>query len=225
MYKEKELLKSLSISYKKYIEYGSRSTEKLKPIHKYIADTLIKIWGNSFQVHYMGKVNKEMKVSGKYYNKDIDITITKDGKPVICVGIKYIISNYKQNSNNYFENMMGETANIQANNNLPYFQLIFLPQKIPYLKKSTKEITKIEEINKKDLQKYINLVYDNPQTHKPYAIGILLIDINKNTHKIKATNLNDIFEKDFISLFQKKLSIKNLFDEIKNFKTYLLINN
>lgn len=65
-----------------------------------------------------------MKVKGKYYDKDIDITVTKDNKPVMCIGIKFITSNYKQNTNNYFENMMGETANIQALKNLPYFQLI-----------------------------------------------------------------------------------------------------
>ncbi len=135
MYNKKNLLKSLSVSYQKYLEYGSRSTEKLKPIHKYVADTLKKICGETFQLHYMDNNNKEMKVSGKYYDKNIDITVTKNEKPFICIGIKFVISNYKQNSNNYFENMMGETANIQTIRDLPYFQIYFYDIKLHIIPK------------------------------------------------------------------------------------------
>ena len=70
--------------------------------------------------------------------------------------------------------MMGETANIQTIRDLPYFQLIFLRYKTPYYTKGKIE-KKIEIINEKDLQKYINLVYDNPNAHRPYAIGIFHI--------------------------------------------------
>ncbi len=167
-----------------------------------------------------------MKVKGKYYDKDIDITVEKNKKPVLCLGIKFVTSNYKQNANNYFENMMGETANIQATKNLPYFQLIVLRHKTPYYLKTTqkngiKEASKIEIINEHDLQKYINLAYDTPQAHKPYAIGILLIDLEEKTAKVAAINTSKIFTKDFAQLLENKLSIKNLFNEIENYKKFI----
>jgi hypothetical protein len=55
--------------------------------------------------------------------KDVDITISRNREPVFCLGIKFVTSHYKQNTNNYFENMMGGTANIQATQ-IPYAQLI-----------------------------------------------------------------------------------------------------
>ena len=39
--------------------------------------------------------------------------------------------NYSQNSNNYFENMLGETANIRSNS-IPYFQIFIIFDKVPY---------------------------------------------------------------------------------------------
>jgi hypothetical protein len=68
---------------------------------------------------FMGEDTKEATVQGKYYPKDIDIAVMKDDKAIFCLSIKFITSNYKQNANNYFENIMGETANIQANQ-IPY---------------------------------------------------------------------------------------------------------
>ena len=42
-YKEQELIKALEAAFKAYKDYGARSTEKLKPLHKYLADTLANI--------------------------------------------------------------------------------------------------------------------------------------------------------------------------------------
>ncbi len=226
MYIEKDFIKAISQSFKEYIEHGSRSTEKLKPIHNFVAQTLQKIFGETYEIHFLGDETKEMKVKGKYYDKDIDITVAKDNKPVICLGIKFVTSNYKQNANNYFENMMGETANIQALKDLPYFQLIVLRHQTPYYSKTTqrtgtKEPTKIEIINEHDLQKYINLAYDTPQAHKPYAIGILLIDLDEKNAKVNSLKPQTLFEKDFAKLFESKLSVENLFAEIENYKKFL----
>jgi hypothetical protein len=226
MYIEKDFIKAISQSFKKYIEHGSRSTEKLKPIHNFVAQTLQKIFGETYEIHFLGDETKEMKVKGKYYDKDIDITVAKDNKPVICLGIKFVTSNYKQNANNYFENMMGETANIQARKDLPYFQLIILRHQTPYYSKTTqrtgtKEPTKIEIINEHDLQKYINLAYDTPQAHKPYAIGILLIDLDEKNAKVNSLKPQTLFEKDFAKLLESKLSVENLFAEIENYKKFL----
>jgi hypothetical protein len=179
MFDEKSFITAVEESFRMYKKHGARSTAKLKPIHQYIADVLQTIWGNDFEIHYMGMGNRkpksrEISVDGKYYPKQIDITVTHHNKPVFCLGIKFVTSNYKQNANNYFENMMGETANIQALGDLPYAHLIILRHETPYYKKNeTKTPKKIEIINDKDIQKYLNLICDCRQAHRPEYIVML----------------------------------------------------
>jgi hypothetical protein len=60
------------------------------------------------------------------------------------------MQNYSQNSNNYFENMLGETANIRSSN-IPYFQIFIIPDEIPYYKKEKGKILR--------LMMYINIGY------------------------------------------------------------------
>ena len=221
MYNEEKFIQAISASFQKYQEFGARSPEKLKPIHKFLADTLQQIFGNEYELHYLGSDSKEKTVEGKYYPKDIDMTITKDNKPVFCVGLKFVTSNYKQNANNYFENMMGETANIQANKGLPYAHVIILRHETPYYKKDS-SVGKIEIINEKDLSKYLKLTFDTPQAHKPFSMGILLIAINEATTEVKVVKPESVLTKEFAELFENKMSIRNLFAEIEDYKKYLL---
>jgi len=223
-FNEKGFLKALELSFKAYKEKGARSTAKLKPIHKFVAETLAKIWGKDFEICYMGDDSKEKTVEGKYYPKDIDITILDAGKPIFCLGIKFVTSNYKQNANNYFEGMMGETANIQAVGNLPYAQLIILRDKTPYYKKNETEIpSKIEIVNDKDIAKYLKLNFDVPQAHRPNYIGISLININEKTGKVSLTNLEKSFSKETAKLLSKTLSVNTFFDNIYNYKDYYIL--
>lgn len=208
MYKEDDFIKAISDSFNKYKEFGARSTEKLKPIHKFLAETLQNIFGADYELHYMGNNSKESSVEGKYYPKNIDMTVTKDNKPVFCVGLKFVTSNYKQNANNYFESMMGETANIQANKGLPYAHVIVLRHETPYYKKDN-SVGKIEIINEKDLSKYLKLAFDIQQAHKPFAIGILLIAIDEQTSEVKVVKPERILTKEFAELFENKLSMHN----------------
>ncbi|GHT17214.1 hypothetical protein AGMMS4956_20590 [Bacteroidia bacterium] len=225
IYNEKQLITAIEQSFKMYKLHGARSTEKLKPIHKFVADILASIWGKSFEIHYMGEDSKEMTVMGKYYPKDVDVTVTNGEKVVFCLGIKFVTSNYKQNANNYFENMMGETANIQALGNLPYAQLIILRHETPYYKKNeTEEPSKIEVINDKDIQKYLNLVFDVPQAHRPKFIGIQVINVNENTNEVGTTDLEKSFSKETARLLKSKLSLKSFFNEIYNFKDYYILH-
>jgi hypothetical protein len=196
-YKEQELMNALEASFKADKEYGARSNAKLKKLHKYFANVLLDIWGNDFEVFYLGDKKlgdktKEKKVEGKYYPKSIDITVTKNGEPVFCLGIKFVTSNYKQNANNYFESMMGETANIQANK-LPYAHLIILRQPTPYYPKNSKVPSKWETINDHDIKKYSELIFENPQAHRPDYLGIQLIDIDEKTGKVSLSNIDKPF--------------------------------
>ncbi|HOK35963.1 MAG TPA: hypothetical protein P5071_01840 [Paludibacteraceae bacterium] len=212
MYNESLFLSAISESYKNFVEYGPRSNKKLIPLHTFVGETLQNIWGKDFELYFISESTKEFTVEGKYYPKAIDITVAQNGIPVFCFGVKFITSNYKQNSNNYFENMMGETANIQAKKDLPYAQLIILRHETPYYEKTVqksgrKKATKIEIINEYYLQKYLNLIFDSPQAHRPFAMGIILINVNEQTCNVEKVNLNSVFEADFAELFEKKLSI------------------
>jgi hypothetical protein len=124
--------------------------------------------------------------------------------------------------------MMGETANIQRQS-IPYAQVIVLRYETPYYKKGLDEQkdktpSKIEVINQKDLSKYVNLVFDTPQAHQPFAIGILLVEINETTCEVKKIKPNSVLESNFAELLQTKLSVENLFAEIQSFKFYLETN-
>jgi hypothetical protein len=185
---------------------------------------LAKIWGKGFEICYLGEDSKEATVEGKYYPKDIDITVLDGEKPVFCLGIKFVTSNYKQNANNYFENMMGETANIQALGGLPYAQLIILRHETPYYQKNETETpSKIEIINDKDIAKYLKLNFDVPQAHRPNYLGILLINIDEKTGKVSLTDLEKSFSTETAKLLTKTLSIKTFFDNIYNYKDYYIL--
>lgn len=221
LYDEKQFLEAVESSFKAYKEKGARSTAKLKPLHRFVAETLAAVFGKYHKLHFIGDETKEMTVEGKYYPKDIDITVSKNNNPIFCLGIKFVTSNYKQNANNYFENMMGETANIQAIQ-IPYAQMIILRHKTPYYQKNETAIpSKIEIINDKDILKYLKLMYDNPQAHRPNYLSIQLIDINENTGKITLTNLDKAFSGETVKFLKTKLSLTNFFAEIEAYKDYL----
>jgi hypothetical protein len=222
IYNEREFIKAVEQAFKMYKLYGARSTEKLKPIHKFVANILAAIWGKDFDLHYMGDETKEMTVEGKYYPKDIDITISKNDNPVFCLGIKFVTSNYKQNANNYFENMIGETANIQAKGNLPYAQLLILRLKTPYYSKNETETpSKIEVINDRDILKYLKLSFDTRQTHRPDYLGIQLIDIDEATGNVSLSAIDKAFSENIVELLQSKLSLKTFFNEIETYKNFV----
>ncbi len=221
-YREDDFLKAIEASFKAYKKTGARSTEKLKPIHKFVAETLSDIFGGGYSLHYMCNDNKEKKVEGKYYPKDIDVTVTKNDKPVFCLGIKFVTSNYKQNANNYFESMMGETANIQSLGNLPYAQLIILRHLTPYYLKNDSVLpSKIETIKDKDVSKYMRLMYDQPQAHRPNNLGILLVDIDEPSGSVSATDLGKSFSEEIVKCLSGKFSLTKFFDEISEYRDYL----
>jgi hypothetical protein len=223
IYNEKDFLKAIEKSFKAYKEKGARSTAKLKPIHGFVASILSRIWDKDFEIYYLGDDHKEKKVEGKYYPKNIDITVMKGDEAVFCLGIKFVTSKYKQNANNYFENMMGETANIQDRGSLPYAQLIILRHETPYyLKNEIEKPSRIEIINDKDLSKYLKLYFDRPQTHRPEYMGILLINIDEQTGKVSSMNLEQFFTKEIVYLLTENLSLEAFFNNIDGYKNYYI---
>src|ERR1044072_2041103 len=179
-----EFLKCLEKSFLKYLEKGAkgvRGTGKLKILHPHIAEDLRSILDDKFQVYSLDeKHGKEKIIRGRYMDKRVDIAIMKGERPVAGIGIKFIMSNYRQNTNNYFENMLGETANIRTNNIL-YFQIVICFTRSPYFfKEENKEriIKNIEKVSLGHLEKYQILSQDDTLVylHSPIKTLLVLVD-------------------------------------------------
>ncbi|WP_051604559.1 hypothetical protein [Mycoplasmopsis californica] len=102
---------------------------------------------------------KEGTINGRHIDKRVDVTITKNKKAIAEIAVKFVMSNYKQNSNNYFENMLGETVNIRTNN-IPYFQIFIISKKMPYYDLH-KNISRWDCPSAENLKKYVKTSRDN----------------------------------------------------------------
>lgn len=102
-------LDAIGKTFDAYNEYGARSNKKLIPIHSWFAEEIVSGLGEEYSAMSLG-TGGEYKIEGKYYPKILDITIFSNQKPIVTLSFKFVTSNYAQNSNNYFENLLGETA-------------------------------------------------------------------------------------------------------------------
>lgn len=218
-----QFLQSIAKSFKKFLETSARSNEKLKILHGDIAKDLIKKLGKDFEIKSLGVGEcKEGKLAGKYMEKVVDILISKNKKNIAGVGVKFVMNNYSQNSNNYFENMLGETANIRSNKK-NYFQIIILPEEMPYYDKNG-EITSWEKTTIHNLDKYNVLSHDNINTylHTPTKTLLFVVKFPKCDHK--KINNKDEYKKYYLSLNNIKIkaskSISKKFGEVIVFNNY-----
>lgn len=180
-----EFLKVVGNSFKKFLETGSRSNEKLKILHGAIAKDLKDRLGVGYSVCSLGIGNgKEEKLDGRYIDKVVDITIKRGQKSIAGIGVKFVMQNYSQNSNNYFENMLGETANIRCAN-IPYFQIFIIPDTLPYYNNQGL-LQKWEEFTVHNAIKYLTLSEDNIQTsiHTPTKTLLFVIHLPEITKPI-----------------------------------------
>ena len=189
-------LKVVSNSFYNFLQSEtSRSTAKLKPLHGAIAKDLHQRLGGEYKVLSQGyDEDREGVIEGRYVQKRVDITVTKEDKPVAGLAVKFIMQNYSQNSNNYFENMLGETANIRANN-CPYFQILIILDKIPYYKKD-KSISRWENFTERNAKKYQHLSNDNIDAyfHTPNKTLIYLVHIPDNPDLRSQSDYMDFYK-------------------------------
>ena len=174
---------------------GTRSTQKLIPIHSYLGEGIKSIWGKDFSVNYIDQhSSKEARVHGKYYAKRVDIAIGYCGQPVFCLGMKFPLSDFGKNSNNYFENMLGETANLQANK-IPYAQIIIARHPYPQYDRNYRIISH-QDITRVQLEKYRKLVLDAKSAHKPSYFCLHIVRIIDEPRSIATVALTDLYPDD-----------------------------
>ncbi len=160
-------LTSLNECYKLYIEHGSRSSKKVDYFHLYIKTQIdLFINQNNKNDVYKSKLEQYVKSYNSTGKKKCDIVIYKENEPYIIFPCKIIMSNYKQNKNNSWENLTGELFHLKwSNNNIHIIPINIFMDKTPYLNKNG-IITKFENITTEDINHYEilkknNLVYDN----------------------------------------------------------------
>ena len=217
-----EILEVIRDSFKSYLEIGtSRSTAKLKILHGSISKDIKNRLGSGYSIKSQGcGDDKEGIIEGKYYPKNVDITVYHNGKPVAGYAVKFVMRNYSQNSNNYFENMLGETANIRANG-IPYFQIFIIFDKVPYYKKGG-SLAKYDILSKHNISKYCALSNDNTDNalHAPNKTLLLVISLKdigpdfviKDENGYNAYYLERINYPDLIS-YSNKINV-NLKDSV-----------
>lgn len=171
----------IQTSFKEFVKCGtSRSTAKLKPLHGAIAADIAARLGQTYRIWSQGFLNDhEQKIDGRYIGKMVDIAIEDlhTHRMVGGIGVKFVMQNYSQNSNNYFENMLGETANIRAAH-CPYFQIFIILDKLPYYQRSG-VLKKWETFTHRNVHKYSALAADNIDSffHTPNKTLICVVHV------------------------------------------------
>src|SRR5437868_2835945 len=148
------------------------------------------------------------------------------------------MSNYRQNTNNYFENMLGETANIRTKSIL-YFQIVICFSRSPYFyKEENKEriIKNIEKVNLNHLEKYQILSQDDTLIyfHSPLKTLVVLVDFANidceelfKSGKLKNSNelIQIVKEKGAELKFSELEDEKQILDSKLFFENALIFNN
>lgn len=238
-----EFLEKIKESFKVYLHKGSsRSNEKIRIIHSFVANSISKELGENFKVYSLGvskegKFEKEIKIVGRYYDKKVDIGIEYKNQAIAGIGIKFVVQNYLQNSINYFENMLGETANIRSEKGKLYFQILIIFEQIPYFSKN-KISRKWEKISYKNFSKYAKLSADDQISFRHIPDKILIVVVNFSCINLKNNSEHNDIEQIFnfedyqtISNFHldnclESLEYSNVLEPIKNeIKNSVIIND
>jgi len=183
-----QFLTKIRESFTKFLETHPRSNKKLIILHGAIASDIKNKLGRGYEVKSLGVGDsREGKMTGRYMEKTVDILISKNENDIAGIGVKFVMNNYSQNSNNYFENMLGETANIRANDR-DYFQVLILPEEMPYYNKKGK-ITKWEKITDHNIDKYAVLSKDDAgkYLHTPIKTLLFVVKFPKCDHSLIAS--------------------------------------
>lgn len=189
--------------YTLYINFGSRSSKKVDYFHKVLKTELEKIF---LYPIYEIKLEENISSINSNNKKRCDIIIYKNKYPYIVIPTKVIMSNYKQNKNNSWENLTGELMHIKwANKNIHIIPINIFMNLTPYLNenkiiKKFEIITYDDIINYKMLMKH-NIAYDminyiidvkhNCEIGEKFCKLPTILNFNENT---KYRNLNDIFK-------------------------------
>ena len=157
-----------------YIKHNSRSSKKVDYFHNFIKDELNAIiLRKGISKRFRCELEKNIKSYNASGRKRCDIVIYKNELPFIVFPVKIIMSNYKQNKNNAWENLTGELMQMKwANEGLHLIPINILFNKTPYLQRGG-SITKFEHITYDDIKIY-NVLKEKNVVHSQinYIINV-----------------------------------------------------
>lgn len=176
-------LAAMQESYRMVLQHGVRSNEKTKVLHGWVQDELRLELGGDYSFVGQSRVNaREAAVSGMYYDKNVDVLVSRNNQDLGIISIKFVISNYWQNSINYFEQQVGETANLRRRN-IVYGNLFCVTNPIPYKNRSG-GIVRLERIRDHDIQRYSRLRADYEHIHAPDEMAIGIVDLDDDANSV-----------------------------------------
>lgn len=216
-YLKERFLTAIKATFYAYNKYGARSNKKLIPIHKWFAKEIVSGFGNDYSVRSLGN-DGEYEIEGKYYLKTLDITIFSNQKPIVTLSFKFVTSNYAQNSNNYFENLLGETANIRRIG-VGFVHFLVLRGYTPYYDKAAGnkrgQLKKTEILSEHHIKKYIKLFKDFDFPHKPDVLGIAIIDFDAKSNPY-FTDLKKLgLQEETIKIIESDSSIETFIKKVR----------
>lgn len=178
-----------------YFENGPRSGKKVDFIHRYFKTEMDKFLPNGYNV----ELEKNIPYINETGKKKCDIVVFKNGIPHIVMPVKYVMSSYNKNKNNYMENLLGEIVGLKIENpNIYIIPVNLIIDKIPNKKsdgiiKNIENITfqnsfktydKFKHTNFKicgDTISYIIDVKHNSHVGEKYEKNPTILGINKDT--------------------------------------------
>ena len=205
---EEKIENVLLICLDNIIKYSKRSNKRIIPLHTFLGNNISK------------NIKYEVKLKGLFNDKNVDLY---SDYIKTAYEVKLIVCNYKQNSNNYFENMIGATINLKQNG-YRVVQLVFIPKYLPHFNKEG-ILKSIEYISDRDIQKYEKLM--RKRNYCPDNLLLCVFDTGneeylKNNIDNKLNN-NELYESYNISIVSKfNKDIQTFMDEYGNIEKFIL---
>lgn len=155
--KERDFLKILNHSVELYFSHGTRCSKRVDIIHIYIKNELEAILGDDYIVKTEFNV-AAINSSGKK-KCDIVVLLKENYKIILIFPVKFIMGNYNQNKNNYYENLTGELCHLKwANGDVKICPINIILNTIPYKNNKNKVIKKEQIAYETSFKIYENLV-------------------------------------------------------------------
>ena len=160
----------------------TRSNKILIPIHTTIAN----IACNKTKHKVICLPEKEFNFETQIGNKKVDIAIVdKNNQLKGAIMFKAVRSEYNKNANNYYENMKGESS-LFIDNNIPIYQIIFIPTKIPH--KNNKGEIIFEEPTEKSFLNYNNFITNHNKYWNGLKLGVYYFDVDYSSFDTQYSN-------------------------------------
>ncbi len=156
---KQQFMQIINNTYEKYFQHGPRSSKKVDYFHSSIKNILEEYFTSL--KGYDIKLEYDIPSCNSSKKKKCDIVVLKNNIPYIIFPVKIIMTNFKQNKNNSWENLTGELMHIKwCNPNIHIIPINILMNKTPYLK-TNKEIKKFENVTINDIENYNQLINYN----------------------------------------------------------------